>query len=449
MPRRGGVKVKKMMPKGSAEDADLLNDMFSQMTGAENADPDIIIPKLCTLHNLLSKYSKIYQLLLNFSEFIDNFPEHKASFLEIVVFIEKIEKLVGTDNTLSETALRNSSADEVNTLYKKLKNTKEVQAIVIISGNLGKYQRYLSDKNNLGDEFIKREPGLSLKPLTFTNLDLKILWSSDKLSVMAKKYILNILSHTYIIGHKMYQTITSPDVDIKKFSRVLINNIDKMKKQIPRCNKAFDIIAKSVSLLENKFDGYYKTSVEAENPSIIIESFIIDVSMSQKANASITSQFRKIIMFMKRQSANSKDPRVSKLFKILNSQFSMMQQETGIDPESDDEANPADPEDPEDPVDPADQADQAENSADEGDMNEMASAMEALMGSMMTETGVDGQQTDSKDSADVMPDLIDLTGESDSDVVTEEDECIVHHVDEPKADITVKIEPGLEVTNMD
>ena len=171
MPRRGGVKVKKMMPKGSAEDSDLLNDMFSQMTGAENAYPDIIIPKLCTLHNLLSKYSKIYQLLLIFSEFIDNFPEHKASFLEIVVFIEKIEKLVGTNNALTETALRNSSADEVNTLYKKLKNTKEVQTIVIISGNLGKYQRYLSDKDNLGDEFIKREPGLSLKPITFTNLD--------------------------------------------------------------------------------------------------------------------------------------------------------------------------------------------------------------------------------------------------------------------------------------
>lgn len=82
-------------------------------------------------------------------------------------------------------------------------------------------------------------------------------------------------------------------------------------------------------------------------------------------------------------------------------------------------------------------------------MNEMTSAMEALMGSMMNETGVDGQQTDSKDSADDMPDLIDLTGESDSDVVTEEDECIVHQHDEPKTDSTVKIEPGLEVTNMD
>ena len=53
MPRHGSVKIKKMMPKGSAEDANMLNDMFSQMTGSENADPDIIIPKLCNLNNLL------------------------------------------------------------------------------------------------------------------------------------------------------------------------------------------------------------------------------------------------------------------------------------------------------------------------------------------------------------------------------------------------------------
>ena len=275
MPRRGGVKVKKIMPKGSPDDANVLNDMFSQMTGAENADPEIIIPKLCKLYTLLNKYSKIYQMLLKFNEFIDKFPEHENDFLDIRKFIENIAKISDSGNSITEESLKNSTSDNVNTMYKKLKDTAEVQSIIVISGELDKYKKYLSDKNNLGDEFIKREPGLSLKPLTFTNLDLKILWASNKLSIMAKKYILNILSHTYLIGHEMYQTITSPDVDIKKFSRVLINNIDKMKKQIPRCNKAFDIIANSVNMLENKFDGYYKTSVEAENPSIILKVLLL------------------------------------------------------------------------------------------------------------------------------------------------------------------------------
>ena len=338
MPRHGSVKVKKMMPKGSTEDANMLNDMFSQMTGSENADPDIIIPKLCNLNNLLIKYSKVYKLLLTFKEFIDNFPECESNFTEISKFIESLENIITDSSKFTEEILKSWPADNINALYKQFKINKAVQDIIITSSNLGKYKRYLIDINNLGDDFIKREPGLSFKPIAFTGLDLKILWASDKLSNMAKKYILSIISHTYNTGHKIYQLITSPDIDIKKFSEVLIKNIEKMKKQIPRCNKAFDIIANSVHLLEENFGGYYKTSVEAENPSIIIESFIIDVSMSQKANATVTTQFRKIIMFMKRQSANSKDPRVSKLFKILNSQFNMMERETGVNPDSDDES---------------------------------------------------------------------------------------------------------------
>ena len=330
MPARG-VKVKKMQQKGSVEDANLLNDMFSQMTGSNNADSDIIIPKFIKLKELVTKYFKIFNLLINFDEFIKSFPEYTPEFDDIRKFLEKLEK-IKNDDELTEKKLSDMNNDNVNKLYKELKNNNEIQTMVIISGNLDKYKKYLSDKANLGDEFIKREPGLSLKPLTFTNLDLKLLWSSEKLTSMAKKYILNILSNTYSIGHEVYQIITSPDIDIKKFSSILIANIDKMKKQIPRCDKAFDIIAKSVSMLENNFDGYYKTSVEAENPSIIIESFIVDVSMSQKSNATTTSQFRKIIMFMKRQTASIKDPRVSKLFKILNSQFNLMKSETGTDP---------------------------------------------------------------------------------------------------------------------
>ena len=100
-----------------------------------------------------------------------------------------------------------------------------------------------------------------------------------------------------------------------------------LKKQIPRCNKAFGIIADSVKMLETNFKSYYKTSVEAENPSIIIESFIVDVSMKQKSNAEVTRQFRKIIMHMKRKSTNNNDPRVKKLFSILNNQFSMMEKD--------------------------------------------------------------------------------------------------------------------------
>ena len=322
---RGRTRVKKINI-GTDDDSTVINDMFAQMTGSEDADIGVILPKIEKINTMLTKYIKIYKLLLGFNEFINNFPEYKPHFDDIKSFIDKVDII---NDELNIKQINKESVQEVNTIYKQLKDKNELQSIIITSGNLGKHKRYLENGSNLGDEFIKREPGLSLIPLKFTRLDLKILWVSDKLTPMAKKFLLNVLSHTYNIGHNIYQIITSPDIDIKNFSSVLIKNIEKMKKRIPRCNKAFDIIADSVSMLENKFDGYYKTSVEAENPSIIIESFIIDVSMSQKSNASITAQFRKIIMHMKKQTANNTDPRVAKLFGILNNQFNLMKEETG------------------------------------------------------------------------------------------------------------------------
>lgn len=334
MPRgRGLVKVKKVMAKNSPEDQAMLNSMFAQMTGSEHADPEVIIPKIRQLYTFIQKYIKIYKLFLGFDEFINNFDECKEEFAQIQRFVEKIEKSV---DKLNVDVLESMDKEKVNDLYMSFKDLKVIRSIVVTSGNFKKYDNYLSDPDNLRDDFIKREPGLIFTPIDFTDLDLKKLWVSEKLTKMAKKFILNILSHTYKIGHSIYKIITSPNVDIKKFSCVLIDNIDAMKKQIPRCDKAFDIIAQSVSMLENNFDGYYKTSVEAENPSIIIESFIVDVSMNQKSSASITTQFRKIIMFMKRKSANNNDPRVAKLFKMLNNQYNMMEQKTGVEPASSD-----------------------------------------------------------------------------------------------------------------
>lgn len=401
MPRGTKIKVKKIMPKGSVEDANVLNDMFEQMTGSQNADSSILIPKIIELNELLIKFCKVYTMLLNFNDFIDNFQEHKTEFDEIKRFIDDIQKIITPETEMSETKLKQLNDTQINSLYKELKSKSEVQTIVIASSNLKKYKRYLEDKNNLKDDFIKREPGLSMTPLSFTKLDFKLLWASNKLTNMAKKYILSILNHTFIIGHSIYEVITSPDIDIKKFSKVLIENIDKMKKTIPRCDKAFNIIKNSVSLLEDNFKSYYKNSVESENPSVIVESFIIDVSMSQKANASITGQFRRIIMFMKKQAANNNDPRVKKLFKILNSQFDLMAQKTGVTPVDDDDIPNIVPEN------------NIENTNEEV-KDEETEALEEVLTGMMEHLG-DNHIDEGNDTDSSLPDLEDVSKEPDVD----------------------------------
>ena len=331
-------KTKTVNVKNGINNQDMsdLNNMFGQMTGAQNADPDIIIPKILNLSDHMDKFYRVYQSLINFKEFSNTFPQYMHWFTDISIFIEKLKL-----NKITETKdeLYAMDVDTLNKKYSELKTCSELQKIIITSSTLGNYKKYISDMSNLKDGFINREPGLDMKVLEFTSLDLKILWGSGKLSNVAKTYILNILCHTYTIGHNIYDIITSPDIDIKKFSRILIASIAKMRKQIPRCDKAFDIIQNSVNMLENKFKDYYKSSVEASNPSIIIENFIVDVSMSQDSSPMVTNQFRRIIMALKRQSQNSNDPRVKKLFGILNNQFNLMENDNKKTDDSFDDKN--------------------------------------------------------------------------------------------------------------
>jgi hypothetical protein len=132
----------------------------------------------------------------------------------------------------------------------------------------------------------------------------------------------------------MHDLVTSPNVDIKKFSSVLVDSIAKMKTQIPRCNKAFAIIENSVSTLENNFKTYFRGSVEAGNPNIIIESFIGDIIKEQKADASISYEFKQIISYLKQKSAGNNDPKIKKLFGMLNMQFSSLDELSDIKGES-------------------------------------------------------------------------------------------------------------------
>lgn len=340
MPRGKGVKIKKVLPKGTTkEDVDNLNGMFDQLTGVKDADPEIIIPKFVELKNNIRRLHKVYNILMEFKEFQRIFPEYQPQLKQTKDFFANLMNAHNIDEKNIETEEKFFDMDgaEVNKLYGALKDSEEVKSLVVASANLNHFKKYLYDEKNLKDTFIKKEPGVNFTPVPFCMLNLKRIWTSDNCNAFVKKFLLTILHKTYVIGYSIYDNITSPNIDIKKFSGVLVESIKTIRKQVPRCDKAFDMISDSVSMLENNFKGYYKTSIEASNPSLIIESFIVDVSLKQKTNATVTTQFRRIIMFMKKKSQGNNDPRVKKLFSILNSQFKTMEQNTpGYKRETDD-----------------------------------------------------------------------------------------------------------------
>jgi hypothetical protein len=377
------VVVKQKMLKTSGTDINEMNNMFQQMMGVVNADIDIILPKYVYIRNTITKFCKIHNILLNFKQFKDTFNEFSPKFEMLKSFIEEIKKDLNINLDIDDNELdyKEKSEEEINKLYKELREHKHVKTIIINCNNLIPFKRYLkcnelstqssgpkniqiqnrnrnrsrsNSRNSRGssgsrnsvdikddekvneikevkeeksvnefdDSFIKKEPGFELKPLTYFDIDLKYIWGLEKTTPCIKKFILTMLKNILEVSFTIYDTTTSPNVNIKKFSSALIDSINQMRERLPRCDKVFDIISNSVSLLENNFKNYYRSSVEASNPSHILESFIMDVANKQKPSAVLTGQFRQLISFIQKQQQNNTNPQVKALFKLLNSQMS-------------------------------------------------------------------------------------------------------------------------------
>jgi hypothetical protein len=326
------VKVKKI--KQLVGDVDI-NSMFEEMMGVKDAEPDIIIPKIVSVRNTLRLLYKIFTQFSTFVDLRNNFTQIGADLDDIKKFAEDMKESVCIINMTDETEepYKNLSKEEINNIYRKLKENQYVKNLIILCNKLDKYKSNFSDPNNFKENFVNQEPGLSFKIFNFSGLDLKILWAHDNMKSAVKKYILMVLAKIHTHSYNLYKTITSPDVDIEKFTDVLINSISELKKQpeLHRCKMAFGRIEQSVQLLKDKFGEYYRESVASENPNALITSFIVDVSNQGGADARLTREFRTIIQYMHKVSqrnGKNKDPNVQKIFKMLNHNYSLMEQHT-------------------------------------------------------------------------------------------------------------------------
>ena len=152
----------------------------------------------------------------------------------------------------------------------------------------------------------------------------------------------------YKTSYEIYEIITSPDIDISKFSDIIIQSIQQAKKMIPRANRAFRKIEESVALLKNNFQNYYKDFISTKNPTIILENFILDCSKEngEDVDLELARQFKRIVMFYQKKSQGKiKDPRINQLFEMLNKNFDMLNvkdtdvKEDSSDDEIDEEIN--------------------------------------------------------------------------------------------------------------
>jgi hypothetical protein len=308
-------------------------DMFNQMLGAEGADPSIIFPKYNTIKSRCAMLHKTLSAMVT-DVLSKSFPEQSKGCDEIMKFVKEIKEIKFMEfpeiadriNGKNNDNLDKKHIEPLTNQYNSIKKNNTIRMVIMTCKSLIGYKNNLSTENSFDDSFIARIPGFILAPFPFSCLNLKEVWVSPNITMKIKKYIFTVLKLVLDISHKIYETLTSPDVNVKDFSEAIISSIGKIKKQIPRCDKAFKKIEESVGLLENNFNGYYKDFVQSRNPSTIIESFVIDVSQSGTTDPQTTRQFRTIIShYQKLTQGKIKDPRVKKIFDTLNHNFDIME----------------------------------------------------------------------------------------------------------------------------
>jgi hypothetical protein len=187
----------------------------------------------------------------------------------------------------------------------------------------------LEEKDHLNSSFITKSDGDFLILFNFTTLDFKQMYYSNHMTPEINKYILFVLHLIYKKCLEMVKEITSPDIDVDKFSELLVKNIDEIRTHIPRCDKAFDKIKSSVGMLKDNFGEYYKDFISSQNPGIIVENFVSDVAKGSKTDPETTRQFRSIIAFyQKHMQSRITDPKVKKIFQMVGANLDILEEKT-------------------------------------------------------------------------------------------------------------------------
>lgn len=297
-----------------------MNHMFKQMMGEEMPDYSIARPKY---EKLLKIMQNISTLLMKFSNQLEKrFPEYAKYFQEMIEYASLLKGLCVefdiaplppfdvNSPTTKETMLK--YIELVCKQYMALKKNNNIQRLVIICKDLSTYTKYIKNTEKLSAEFIYESPDPDLCILRkMTQLPFKQLYLSEKISKLpnAQSYILTFLHVLLGETTQIFELLSSPDIDIDKFTTIITNAIGQLKghPELKGCDAAFDKIKSSTNMLKENFNSYYGDFVSSNNPNIIMEEFISDVSRKVEGNARLVLQFKKIMGFYRKQLQKQKN----------------------------------------------------------------------------------------------------------------------------------------------
>ena len=332
MARRVKIKTIKSDIGNDTED---MADMFSSLIGAtdgSNIHLHMAHPKFIQMKCEINRFVTIVELINNLP-FMDLQQEHiQNNFSSYAVQLRESyddlfcsEQVMCIDQFMSPisaaaigtkfadyTPTKNDYADiqkdvldKFSESYKQVKDHELMMACLAVFDNLQTHQLFIGEKDKLDGDFILRMPQHEFNPFDRIGIiDFHMMYIDDQYSDEDRQDMLVALHKLLVISESVYNVSNKPDIDISEFAEVVRTSLNGLRKQIPRCDGAFNEIMSSIGLLTTNFDGYFKDFSDTGNSTLIIEGFIKDVSNKTTNSPDLTRQFRTILSHYKKMTTN-------------------------------------------------------------------------------------------------------------------------------------------------
>lgn len=370
----------------SRSDISSIQHMFNQLFGIDAGDPHIFMTKFKSLHSQFNNIAAVLEILIQLKFWklssdttLEKWQQELQAYQsdvrkmnkELAEHMTECEGWLQTEHSKSGLLMLTNdqssmASDKFNQVLVGVKKCKIVKQLIVTVKNIEPYivdialatkKKEDSDPSSssrpntggqeddvdLGDYFIIRDTTPELTLLRFTGLDIKHLWVQCKIQPIYKRVILSVINKLYEIGKIVHDLLISPNIDIKQFSEIAIQAITSYEDELPRCKDAFDVIRRSVKMLEAKFDSFYRDAMKANNPGLIFEAFLNELRDKYSKKTRIYYQIFQICNHLRKQISNIHDPEMRATINQLENQFSFFDKfkdETDFDVDVDIEPDP-------------------------------------------------------------------------------------------------------------
>ncbi|VVB70998.1 Uncharacterised protein [uncultured archaeon] len=327
-----------------------ITDKFFEILGIGGSNFKLAYPKYGRLRVIVDKF--INQITFFKSvKLWSQFPTEKQTLDKYITDFNQLKNQYFHDVPVQDVEHPTETEIKIfTTHFEQTKRSVVSDSIVATCRNLMSYKKHIKSGEPINFNSLFNVAGNKFDTIDKLDINFKSMFITDKLDAQDKEDIGKLLHNLLHTTYEYYEEMMKPDIDPDELVVIVEQSIDEIRHKLPRCDTAFDLISKSIHMLKDNFSNYYKDFVIANNPTVIFENFVMDVSKTTKTSAKVKFQFRQIISYYKKlaQQNAGNMPSLQSVFKKADEHLNILDMDLDEDEAGDDAEKNEDVKEPKD-----------------------------------------------------------------------------------------------------